>query len=97
MKMVFKGVVGDEFVDKHALSSSHAVTNKRYKVAVMNPTNDVNLCLELPLTLTASCLQLLYCYILSVWQHPLVHIPEPSLSYHVSLREPICRSRQLFI
>lgn len=97
MQMVFEGVVCDEFVNKHALNSSHAVTNKRYKVAVMNPTNDVNLRLELPLTLTASCLQLLYCYIFPVWQHTLVHVPEPSLPYHVSLREPICRSRQLFI
>jgi len=97
MKMILKGLIGNELIDKHPLAASNAITNKRHKVAMMHPTNDLHFSLELPLTLPTSRLEALYGNLLPIRQHPLIHEPEPALTNHVGLGEPIGGRRQLVV
>lgn len=64
---------------------------------MVNAANDVDLSLELPLSLSAPRLELLYCDLLPIGENSFVHVPKSSLPQQVSMREPVGRSRELFV
>lgn len=97
MKMILKGLIRNKVIYQHPLRASNAISNKRHEVTMVNATDDIDLCLEFPLTLSASGLELLHCNLFAIWQNALVHIAKPTLPQQIGLRETTSCHRKLLI
>lgn len=97
VEVELEGLIGDELVDKHPLTSRDAVADEGHEVAVVDPADDLHLRLELPLSLSTPRFEGLHRDLLPVGQYPLVDQPEPPLTQKVDLREPTCRRGQLLV
>jgi hypothetical protein len=64
---------------------------------VMYSADNLNLSLELTLSLATSKLQLLYSNLFAIWQQSSVDVPKTTLSKEISIRESISCPHQLFI
>lgn len=97
MEVILKSTIVNKFINQQPLSPGAAVTNQRHQVAVVDPTDNINLRLKLPLALPAVHFQAFHGHFLPVGQHPLVHVTEPALPQQVRLGEPARRRRQVFV
>lgn len=90
MKMELQGIIRNIFINQHPLPSSNTIPNKGNKVAMMNPANNLDLSLKLPLPLATTGFEALNSYFFSIRQHSFVNVTEPALSQNVSRSEPTC-------
>ena len=73
------------------------MANQRHKMFVMYSADNLNLSLELTLSLAASKFQLFYSNLFAIRQQSSVNIPKTTLSKEISIRESISRPHQLFV
>lgn len=64
---------------------------------MMYSADNLNLCLELTLSLATSISQLLNGNFCAIWQHSFVNKPKTTLPEKISIGEFIGRHRQLFV
>lgn len=77
--MVVKSVIRYKLIDQEAVALG-AVADERNEVAVVDTANDLHLCPELPLPLSAPGFELLHRHLSAVRQHALVHGSESAFA-----------------
>lgn len=97
MKMNFKIVIGKKFIDQHFPSCNQAIPHEGHQVAMVDPANNLDFGLELPVALATAGLEAFHGNLFAIRQHTLVDVPKTTLTQQVGLCEPSRRHQQLII
>ncbi len=97
MQMMLKSFIWNEFIDEQSLLLRDAIAHQGDQMPMMDTANDFDFCPELPLALSATCLELLNCHQFSIRQPALVNASKPTLTQNILARKPACYFHHFFI